>query len=78
MLERAKATSEPRRRGSKSRVRVRVVEEGRIRVRPDTLATEEPYALDSGMRKTLQAYTAPRATCITTPAAAINHRLVTF
>src|SRR5438045_310187 len=27
------------------------------------------------MRNTLQAYTAPRATCITTPAAAINHRL---
>ena len=45
MLERAKATSEPRRRGSKSRVRVRVVEEGRIRVRPDTLATEEPLEI---------------------------------
>ena len=45
MLERAKATSEPRRRGSKSRVRVRVVEEGRIRVRPDTLATEEPMEI---------------------------------
>ena len=45
MLERAKATSEPRRRGSKSRVRVRVVKEGRIRVRPDTLATEEPLEI---------------------------------
>ena len=45
MLERARATSEPRRRGSKSRVRVRVVEEGRIRVRPDTLATEEPLEI---------------------------------
>ena len=45
MLERAKATSEPRRRGSKSRIRVRVVEEGRIRVRPDTLATEEPMEI---------------------------------
>ena len=45
MLERAKATSEPRRRGSKTRVRVRVVEEGRIRVRPDTLATEEPLEI---------------------------------
>ena len=45
MLERAKATSEPRRRGSKSSVRVRVVEEGRIRVRPDTLATEEPMEI---------------------------------
>ena len=45
MLERAKATSEPRRRGSKSRVRVRVVEEGRIRVRPDALATEEPLEI---------------------------------
>ena len=43
-----------------------------------TPETDEPYASDSGMRKTLQAYTAPRATCITTPAAAINHRLVTF
>src|SRR5215212_7077049 len=45
MLERAKATSEPRRRGSKTRVRVRVVEEGRIRVRPDALATEEPMEI---------------------------------
>src|SRR5918912_4566526 len=45
MLERAKATSEPRRRGSKTRVRVRVVEDGRVRVRPDTLATEEPMEI---------------------------------
>src|ERR671932_2920019 len=45
MLERAKATSEPRRRGSKTRVRVRVVEDGRARVRPDTLATEEPMEI---------------------------------
>jgi FdhD protein len=45
MLERAKATSEPRRRGSKTRVRVRVVEEGRIRVRPDALTTEEPMEI---------------------------------
>src|SRR5919202_3040537 len=45
MLERAKATSEPRRGGSKTRVRVRVVEEGRARVRPDTLATEEPLEI---------------------------------
>ena len=55
MLERAKATSEPRRRGSKSRVRVRVVEEGRIRVRPDTLATEEPLEIrliSGGVRRT--------------------------
>jgi FdhD protein len=30
------------RRGSKTKVRVRVVEDGRSRVRPDALATEEP------------------------------------
>src|SRR5215211_3349663 len=40
--------------------------------------TEAPYCCDSGSRKTLQAYTAPRATCITTPATAITHRLPTF
>src|ERR671932_1303212 len=33
------------RRGSKTKVRVRVVEEGRARVRPDTLATEEPMEI---------------------------------
>src|ERR687885_378341 len=33
------------RRGSKTRVRVRVVEDGRARVRPDTLATEEPMEI---------------------------------
>jgi hypothetical protein len=43
-----------------------------------TAETEVPYVLDSGMRKTLQVYTEPRATCITTPAATISHLLVTF
>jgi FdhD protein len=33
------------RRGSKTKVRVRVVLEGRARVRPDTLATEEPMEI---------------------------------
>jgi FdhD protein len=33
------------RRGSKTKVRVRVFEEGRARVRPDTLATEEPMEI---------------------------------
>ena len=36
MLE--KADTKKARRGSKTKVRVRVVEEGRTRVRPDTLA----------------------------------------
>jgi FdhD protein len=44
MLEKAKAGVKPR-RGSKSKVRVRVVEEGRARTRPDTLATEEPMEI---------------------------------
>src|SRR5208282_4718719 len=35
-------------------------------------------AFDNGMRKTLQAYTAPSATCMNTPATAINHRLLLF
>lgn len=39
MLE--KATGKPR-RGSKTKTRVRVVEDGRMRARPDSLATEEP------------------------------------
>jgi len=33
------------RRGSKTKVRVRVVEDGRTRVRPDVLATEEPMEI---------------------------------
>ena len=33
------------RRGSKTKTRVRVVEDGRMRVRPDTLATEEPMEI---------------------------------
>ena len=45
MLERAKAKREPRRRGSKTKVRVRIVEEDHARVRPDTLATEEPMEI---------------------------------
>jgi FdhD protein len=43
MLERS--NMKRARRGSKTRVRVRVVEEGRARVRPDALATEEPMEI---------------------------------
>src|SRR5918911_4151549 len=43
MLE--KANAKRARRGSKTKVRVRVVEEGRSRVRPDALATEEPMEI---------------------------------
>src|ERR671921_735209 len=43
MLE--KPNMEKARRGSKTKVRVRVVEEGRARVRPDSLATEEPMEI---------------------------------
>jgi FdhD protein len=42
MLEK---TSGRARRGSKTKTRVRVVEDGRVRVRPDTLATEEPMEI---------------------------------
>ena len=42
MLEK---TSGRARRGSKTKTRVRVVEDGRVRVRPDTLATEEPVEI---------------------------------
>lgn len=42
MLE--KATGKVR-RGSKTKTRVRVVESGRMRVRPDSLATEEPMEI---------------------------------
>ncbi len=44
------------RRGSKTKARVRVVEDGRMRVRPDTLATEEPMEirlLTGGARQTV-------------------------
>ena len=44
------------RRGSKTKTRVRVVEDGRMRVRPDTLATEEPMELrlvGGGSRQTV-------------------------
>jgi FdhD protein len=44
------------RRGSKTKVRVRVVEDGTTRVRPDTLATEEPMELrliSGGARQTV-------------------------
>src|SRR5215218_3896031 len=44
MLEKANAESKFR-RGSKSKVRVQVVEDGHARVRPDTLATEEPMEI---------------------------------
>jgi FdhD protein len=42
MLEK---TSGRARRGSKTKTRVRVVEDGRVRVRPDALATEEPMEI---------------------------------
>ncbi|HEX2739887.1 MAG TPA: formate dehydrogenase accessory sulfurtransferase FdhD [Rubrobacter sp.] len=42
MLE--KTSGKPR-RGSKTKTRIRVVEEGRMRMRPDTLATEEPMEI---------------------------------
>jgi FdhD protein len=42
MLEK---TSGSVRRGSKTKTRVRIVEDGRVRVRPDTLATEEPMEI---------------------------------
>jgi len=44
------------RRGSKTKVRVRVVEDGSTRVRPDTLATEEPMEvrlISGGARQTV-------------------------
>src|SRR5918999_3966367 len=50
-----KKTSKAR-RGSKTKVRVRVVEGGRMRVRPDSLATEEPMEirlLSGGARQTV-------------------------
>jgi FdhD protein len=53
--EMLKKTSKAR-RGSKTKVRVRVVEDGSTRVRPDTLATEEPMELrliSGGARQTV-------------------------
>jgi FdhD protein len=44
VLNKANAGSKLR-RGSKTKVRVRVVEEGHARIRPDTLATEEPMEI---------------------------------
>ena len=38
-------TSGKKRRGSKTKTRVRVIEDGRMRVRPDALATEEPMEI---------------------------------
>jgi FdhD protein len=49
-------TSDRARRSSKTRTRVRVVEDGKMRVRPDTLATEEPMEirlLTGGERQTV-------------------------
>jgi FdhD protein len=49
-------TSDKARRSSKTRTRVRVVEDGKMRIRPDTLATEEPMEirlLASGARQTV-------------------------
>jgi len=49
-------TSDKARRSSKTRMRVRVVEDGKMRVRPDTLATEEPMEirlLADGTRQTV-------------------------
>jgi FdhD protein len=48
--------TEKARRGSKTKARVRTVEDGRVRVRPDVLATEEPMEIrliSSGMRRTV-------------------------
>ena len=53
MLEKSPGKS---RRGSKVKVRVRVVEDGAARVRPDTLATEEPMEIrliSGGVRQTV-------------------------
>ena len=53
MLEK---TSDKPRRASKTKTRVRVVEDGKMRVRPDTLATEEPMEIrliTSGERQTV-------------------------
>jgi FdhD protein len=49
-------TANRARRGSKTKARVRVVEGGRMRVRPDSLATEEPMEirlLSGGARQTV-------------------------
>ena len=49
-------TSDRTRRASKIKTRVRVVEDGKMRVRPDTLATEEPMEirlLTGGERQTV-------------------------
>jgi FdhD protein len=49
-------TSDRARRASKTRTRVRVVEDGKMRVKPDTLATEEPMEirlLTGGGRQTV-------------------------
>jgi len=54
MLEKRTATRA--RRGSKTKARVRVVEDSRMRVRPDSLATEEPMEirlLSGGARQTV-------------------------
>jgi FdhD protein len=51
MLEKASGKA---RRGSKTKTRVRVIEEGRVRVRPDTLATEEPMEIRLLARQTKQ------------------------
>jgi FdhD protein len=53
MLERKAGRA---RRGSKTKTRVRVVENGHLRVRPDTLATEEPMEIrlvGGGARQTV-------------------------
>lgn len=53
MLEKSPGKS---RRGSKAKVRVRVVESGSARVRPDVLATEEPMEIrliSGGVRQTV-------------------------
>jgi FdhD protein len=48
--------TEKARRGSKTNARVRTVKDGRVRVRPDVLATEEPMEIrliSGGMRRTV-------------------------
>ncbi len=55
MLEEARTTGKAR-HGSKTKARVRVVQDGRTRLRSDTLATEEPMEIrlvSGGERKTV-------------------------
>ena len=42
----------------------------------ETCEMLQPNSLTNGMRKTLQAYPAPKAICMQTPATAIHQRLI--